>query len=71
MRASFTQAIELKFWDLVIPTISRSRLIQNGMKMVYPYLREIPPKVLIIGVGSAAGAGILLGLLFALVAPIP
>jgi hypothetical protein len=69
MRASFTQYVELKFWDLVIPTLSRSRILQNSLKLSYPYFQGISPKVMAVGLSSAAAAGILLGFILALIRP--
>lgn len=69
MRASFTQYVELKFWDFIIPTLSRSRILQNGLKLTYPYFRGISPKVMAVGFGSAAAAGIILGFILALIKP--
>jgi hypothetical protein len=52
--AEFSRKIELHFWDLAIPAMSASPLIQKGIKLFYRINRKTNPmRWMLIGASTA------------------
>lgn len=61
--AEFSRKIELHFWDLAIPAISASPLLQKGIKAFYRINRKaIPVRWTVIG-ASASVFGFINGMI--------